>query len=55
MADSSERFEECLENVLCVLEGRGFKISLKSEQNKAITQLYKGKDLLAVDRAHFEM
>ena len=47
MADSSERFEECLENVLSILEGKGFKIRLKSEQKKAI-----GKDLLAI---HFEM
>ena len=47
MADSSEGFEECLENVLCMLEGKGLKIRLKSEQKKAIR-----KDLLAV---HFEM
>ena len=52
MADSSEGFEECLENVLCILEGKGFKIRLKSEQKKVIRQLYEGKDLLAV---HFEM
>ena len=52
MADSSEGFEECLENVFCILEGKGFKIRLKSEQKKAIRQLYEEKDLLAV---HFEM
>ena len=46
MADSSEY----LENVLCILEGKGFKIRLK--QKKAIRQLYEAKDLLAV---HFEM
>ena len=44
--------EECLENVPCILQGNGFKIRLKSEQKKAIRQLYKGKDLLAV---HFEI
>ena len=44
-------FGECLENVLCILEGKGFKIRLKSEQKKAMRQLYEGKDLLAV---HFE-
>ena len=42
MADS-KGFEECLENVLCILEGKGFKIRLKSEQKKAIRQLYEGK------------
>ena len=47
MADSNEGFEKCLENVLCMLEGKGFKIILKSEQKKAIRQLYEGKDLLA--------
>ena len=52
MVDSSEGFKECLENVLRLLEGKGFKIRLKSEQKKAIRQLYEGKDLLAV---HFEM
>ena len=51
MADSVE-FEECLDNMFCILEGKGFKIRLKSEQKKAIRQLYEGKDLLAV---HFEM
>ena len=55
MADSSEGFEECLENVLCILEGKGFKIRLKSEQKKVIRQLYEGKDLLAVHVVHFEM
>ena len=56
MADSSEGSEECLENVLCILEeGKGFKIRLKSEQEKAIRQLYEGKDLLAVHFVHFEM
>ena len=35
MADSSEGFEKCLENVLCILEGKGFKIE---EQKKAIRQ-----------------
>ena len=55
MADSSEGFEECLENVLCMLEGKGFKIRLKSEQKKVIRQLYEWKDLLAVHVAHFEM
>ena len=55
MADSSEGFEECLENVLCMLEGKGFKIRLKSERKKVIRQLYEWKDLLAVHVAHFEM
>ena len=55
MADTSEGFEECLENVLCILEGKGFKIRLKSEQKKVIRQLYEWKDLLAVHVAHFEM
>ena len=41
MADSSEEFEECLENLLCILEGKGFKIRLKIEQKKAIST--KGK------------
>ena len=44
-----------MENVLCILEGKGFKISLKSEQDKAIRQLYEGKDLLAVHFVHLEM
>ena len=35
MTDSSEGFEEYLENVLCMLEGKGFKIRLESEQKKA--------------------
>ena len=52
MADISEGFEECLENVLRLLEGKDFKIRLKSEQKKAIRKLYEGKDLLEV---HFEM
>ena len=52
MADSSEGLKECLENVLGILEGKGFKIRLRSEQKKAIRQLYEGKDLLTV---HFEM
>ena len=39
MADSSEGFEEYLENVLCILEGKGFKIRLKSEQKKATRKL----------------
>ena len=30
MAYSREGFEECLENVICTLEGKGFKIRLKS-------------------------
>ena len=47
MADSREGFDECLENVVCILEGKGLKIRLKSEQKKAIRQLYEGKDLLA--------
>ena len=55
MADSSEGFEECLENVLCILEGKSFKIRLKSEQKNATRQLYEGKDLLAVSFVHFEM
>ena len=55
MADSSEVFEECLKNVLCILEGKGFKIRLMSEQKKVIRQLYEGKDLLAVYFVHFEM
>ena len=42
MADRSEGFEECLENVLCIL-GEGFKIRLKSEQKKALRQLHEGK------------
>ena len=49
MADSSEELKECLKNVLWILEGKGFKIKLNSEQKKPIRQLYKGKDLLAVD------
>ena len=40
MADSSGGFEQCLEIVLCILEGNGFKIILKSEQKKAIRKLY---------------
>ena len=39
MADSSEGFDEYLENVLRILDGKGFKIRLKSEQKKAIKQL----------------
>ena len=35
MAESSEEFEECLENVLCILEGKGFKIRSKSEQKNS--------------------
>ena len=31
MADSSEMFEEYLENVLCILEGKGFKVTLDDE------------------------
>ena len=50
MADSSEGFEDCLANVLCILEGKGFKISLKSKQKKAMKQLI--NDLSPV---HFEM
>ena len=46
MADSS---------VLFILEGKGFEIRLKSEQKKAIRQLYEGKDLLAAHFVHFEM
>ena len=46
MADSSEGFEECLQNVLCILERKGFKIRLNSEQEKAISHLYEGKALL---------
>ena len=54
--DSSEvRLEECFENVLCILEGKGFKITLKSEQKKGIRQLYEEKCLLAVHFVHFEM
>ena len=52
MADSSMGFEDCLENMPCILKGKGFKIRLKSKQKKAIRQLYEGKALLAV---HFEM
>ena len=55
MADSSEGFEECLENVLCILEGKGFKIRLKSEQKKPIRQPYEGKGSLALHFVHFEM
>ena len=36
MADSSEGFDEYLENVLCILVGKGFNIRLKTEQKKAI-------------------
>ena len=39
MADSSEGFDEYLENVLRILDGKGFKIRLKNEQKKAIRQL----------------
>ena len=39
-----------MENVLCILEGKGFK----SEKKKAMRQLYKGKDLLAVHFVYFE-
>ena len=46
MADSSEGFEECLENVLCILEGKGFKMRLKKEEKK---------DLLAVHFVNFKM
>ena len=53
MADSSEGFKEYLENVLCILERKGFKRRLKSEQKKTIRQLYEGKDL-AVPFVHFE-
>ena len=42
-------------NVLCILEGKGFEIRLKSEQKKAIRQLYEWKDLLAVQFVHFEV
>ena len=35
-------------NVLCILEGKGFKIRLKSEQKKSTRQLYEGKDLFVV-------
>ena len=31
MADSSEMFEKYLENVLCILEGKGFKVTLDDE------------------------
>ena len=55
MADSSEGFQECLENMLCILEEKGFKIKLKSEQKKAIRQLYERKDLLAIYFVHLEM
>ena len=55
MADSSEGFEECLDNVFCILEGKGFKIRLKSEQKKATRQLYAEKDLLALHFVHFKM
>ena len=48
IVDSSEGFEECLHNVLDMLEGQGFKINLKREQKKAIRQLHEGKDLLSV-------
>ena len=51
-ADSSDGLEECLENVLYILEGKGFKIRLKSEQRKAIRKLDKVKDMFVV---HFEM
>ena len=44
-----------MENVLCILEGKGFKIRLKSEQEKVIRKLYEGKDLLPVHFVHFEM
>ena len=35
MADSSKEFEECLENVLCILEGKGFekKIEERAEES----------------------
>ena len=55
LADSSEGFQECLENMLCILEEKGFKIKLKSEQKKAIRQLYERKDLLAIYFVHLEM
>ena len=42
-------------NVLCILEGKGFEIRLKSEQKKAIRQVYEWKDLLAVQFVHFEV
>ena len=44
MADSSDGFEECLENVFSMLEGKGFKIRLMSVQKKDIRQLYEGRD-----------
>ena len=37
-----------MENVLCILEGKGFKIRWNNEQKKAIRQLYEGKYLLAL-------
>ena len=55
MADSSEGFEECFENVLCILEGKSFKMRLKKEEKNEIRQLYKGKDLGVVHFVHFEM
>ena len=48
MVDSNEGFEECLENVLCKVEGKSFKIRSKNEQKKVTRQLYQGKDLLAL-------
>ena len=35
MTDSSEGFEECLENVLCILKGKGFKIRLESRAEES--------------------
>ena len=56
MVNTSEGFEECLENVLYILEGKDFIIRLKSEKKKApIKQQYEGNDLLTVHFIHFEM
>ena len=56
MADSSDLFEECLENVLGILERKGFKTRLKSEaRRKWIRQVYEWKDLLTVHFVHVEM
>ena len=53
MGDSSESFEECLENVLCILDGKDFKLILKGEQKKAIRQLYEG-NLMALHFVHLK-
>ena len=49
MADALERDREAkFEQILLELEDKGRKITLKDEQRKAVKQLYRKKDLVAV-------